>query len=156
MNSKCYLKNRRQIQPYIKFVWLFLKTLSMLEPFPNDTVFRGVKSGVASNYPKGREFTWHGFCSLTRSAEVLERVQFCGSSGVRTIFWVKLTQGQARDIKPYSMYPDEDEVLLPPGCSFEVKGKLDAGNGLTIIQVEELPSRSWILDLSRPTVKERS
>ena len=41
----------------------------------------------------------------------------------------------------------EDEVLLPPGCRFEVMGVLPQGPDLTIIQLKELPSREWIIDL---------
>ena len=39
-------------------------------------------------------------------------------------------------------------MLLPPGCRFRVEGLMDAGNDLTIIQLLELPSKEWIVDLS--------
>ena len=51
----------------------------------------------------------------------------------------------------------EDEVLLPPGCRFEVDSVLPQGD-LTIIVLIELPSKEWIIDISknyvscRPTV----
>jgi hypothetical protein len=38
-------------------------------------------------------------------------------------------------------------VLIPPGCRFRVKSVLDQGD-LTIIQLLELPSKEWIMDLS--------
>ena len=38
-------------------------------------------------------------------------------------------------------------MLLPPGCRFRVVSVLPQGE-LTIIQVEELPSSAWILDLN--------
>ena len=41
----------------------------------------------------------------------------------------------------------EDEVLLPPGCRFRVEGVLPQGD-LTIIQLLELPSKEWIMDLN--------
>jgi len=41
------------------------------------------------------------------------------------------------NIKRYSAIQAEDEVLLMPGCIFTVSSKLDAGNGLTIIQLSE-------------------
>ena len=93
-----------------------------------------------------REFTWHGFCSTTKTIEVLSNPLFCGETGSRTIFVIQLTQGQAREITRYSLVPCEGEVLLPPGCRFVVRSVLPQGE-LTIIQIEELPSDEWILDL---------
>ena len=84
----------------------------------------------------------------TKSIDVLNNSMFCGDSGKRTIFQIALTQGQARDITRYSLISAEDEVLLPPGCRFRVEGLMDAGSGLTIIQLLELPSEEWIVDLS--------
>eukprot|EP01045_Picozoa_sp_COSAG04_P035054 COSAG04_NODE_7932_length_1045_cov_0.902748_1_plen_86_part_10 len=76
----------------------------------------------------------------TKSIDVLNNSMFCGDSGKRTIFQIALTQGQARDITRYSLISAEDEVLLPPGCRFRVEGRLDAGSGVTISQLLELPS----------------
>ena len=39
-------------------------------------------------------------------------------------------------------------MLLPPGCRFRVEGAMDAGNNLTIIQLLELPSKEWIVNLN--------
>eukprot|EP01045_Picozoa_sp_COSAG04_P031058 COSAG04_NODE_5609_length_1553_cov_1.522696_1_plen_436_part_01 len=41
----------------------------------------------------------------------------------------------------------EDEVLLPPGCRFKVESVLPQGD-LTLIQLTELPSKEWIVDIS--------
>ena len=62
----------------------------------------------------------HGFSSTTKTVDVLSNPQFCGESGLRTIFVILLTQGQARDITMYSLVPSEGEVLLPPGSRFRV------------------------------------
>ena len=59
---------------------------------------------MQKDYQKGREFTWHGFCSTTKSIEVLNNSMFCGSSGKRTIFQISLTQGQVCD-SPISELP---------------------------------------------------
>ena len=148
MNDKCYDIDRSKIKPYGQFIVATVKHMAAIEPYPNDTVFRGVKADLRSDYPKGRKVTWHGFCSTTKSAEVLSREEFCGQSGKRTIFAIKLTQGQAREITRYSLVASEDEVLLPPGCRFEVESVLPQGD-LTIIQMRELPSREWIVDLRK-------
>jgi len=46
---------------------------------------------------------------------------------------------KGKDISKYSHYKKEGEVLLLPGSYFEVKGIMTAGNGLIIIQLDELP-----------------
>ena len=148
MNDKCYDLDRSKIKPYGQFIVATVKHMAAIEPYPNDTVFRGVKADLRSDYPKGRKVTWHGFCSTTKSAEVLSNPMFCGQSGKRTIFAIKLTQGQAREITRYSLVASEDEVLLPPGCRFEVESVLPQGD-LTLIQMRELPSREWIVDLRK-------
>eukprot|EP01046_Picozoa_sp_COSAG06_P030003 COSAG06_NODE_2825_length_6217_cov_39.483164_5_plen_311_part_00 len=148
MNAKCNDVDRGKIMPYGQFIVATVKHMAAIEPYPNDTVFRGVVADLRSDYPKGRKVTWHGFCSTTKSAEVLSREEFCGQSGKRTIFAIKLTQGQAREITRYSLVASEDEVLLPPGCRFEVESVLPQGD-LTIIQMRELPSREWIVDLRK-------
>ena len=37
-------------------------------------------------------------------------------------------------------------MLLPPNSRFKVLGQLDAGNGLVIIQMKELPPKDPIID----------
>ena len=89
--------------------------------------------------PRCHQLLSHHMFTNTRCAAT-------GQTGVRTFFIIKLTQNQAREITRYSLLPGEDEVLLPPGCQFRVTSVLPQGD-LTIIQVEELPSTAWILDL---------
>ena len=94
MNNKCYLKDRTNIDPYGKSAVSTLHHMKKTKPFPNGTVTRGVKADLRDDYKKGREFTWHGFCSTTKSISVLNNSMFCGHSGKRTIFQIALTQGQ--------------------------------------------------------------
>eukprot|EP01043_Picozoa_sp_COSAG02_P055666 COSAG02_NODE_6493_length_3538_cov_2.563536_2_plen_478_part_01 len=147
MNDKCYDSDRSKITPYGPFMVAMVRYMAQLEPYQNDTVFRGVKADLRSDYPKGRKVTWHGFASTTKSMEVLSNEAFCGTGGKRTIFAIKLTQGQAREITRYSLVPSEDEVLLPPGCRFVVESVLPQGD-LSLIQLRELPSKEWIVDLN--------
>jgi hypothetical protein len=71
--------------------------------------------------------------------------QFLGKTGTRTLFSIELTTGRARSITKFSLVPSEAEVLLPPNSRFVVLGQLDAGNGLIIITLRELPSRDPIV-----------
>ena len=36
---------------------------------------------AGADYVEGRKFTWHGFCSTTKSIKVLENPLFCGKTG---------------------------------------------------------------------------
>ena len=64
LNDKCYLKDRTNIDPYGMYVVGTLQHMKQTKPFPNGTVNRGVKADLKEDYQKGREFTWHGFCSV--------------------------------------------------------------------------------------------
>jgi hypothetical protein len=150
MNSKCYDTDRSKIKPYGPYMVNLLKTIKLIEAYMGGNVYRGVRADLTKDYAKGREVTWHGFVSTTKSMGVLENPMFCGQHGNRTIFTIVLTQGQARDITRYSMIEAEDEVLLPPGCKFKVESVMNAGNGLTLIQLKELPSKAWIMDIRPP------
>lgn len=151
LTQKCYNQDRRTIEPYAKFIWLLLKAMQSIEPFEEKIVFRGVKGAISEGYVEGREFTWHSPSSCTKSIKVLEDPLLCGRTGPRTIFTIQLSQGQAREIARYSMLPHEQEVLLPPGCRFKVVGVLSHQGDLTIVQLQEIPSRELILDLAATT-----
>lgn len=146
MNNKCYERDRTLIAPYKGFILLLLAALRELPPYSRNQIYRGVKMDLRAKYPKGRRFTWHGFISCTKSINVLSTAQFCGDSGPRTIFSIELSQGQARDISPYSVLSKEDEILLPPGSTFQVTGVLPQGD-LTIVSLLEVESKDWIRDL---------
>ena len=64
MNTKCYDKDRKKILPYGLFIVGTVKHMKTIEAYPNISVFRGVKADLKADYPEGREFTWHGFCSV--------------------------------------------------------------------------------------------
>ena len=74
--------------------------MGKIEVYVGVSVFRGVKADLRAHYPEGREVTWYGFCSTTKSMQVLSNPMFCGDSGKRTIFAIQLTQGQVRTIPP--------------------------------------------------------
>lgn len=148
LNSRCYQPDRKKFAPFAPYTVGFIRHMGDIEPYPNGIVMRGVKKDLRQDYPKGREVVWHGFCSTTKTIDVLSNPMFCGDRGKRTIFQIQLTQGQAREITRYSLVEAEDEVLLPPGCKFKVESILPQGD-LTIIQLVEIHSNAWILDLSK-------
>jgi hypothetical protein len=138
--------DRSKCKPFVPFIWFLLHAMAKCDRYDGTNVFRGVKADLSAEYPKDREFTWFQFSSCTCDIQVEQSEQFCGSSGTRTLFSIELTTGRARSITKFSLVPKEAEVLLPPNSRFRVLGQLDAGNGLVIIQLKELPPKDPIVD----------
>jgi hypothetical protein len=149
-NAALRSANRSKCTPFVRFIWFLMHALSKCDPYDGTNVFRGVKADLSADYPKDREVTWFQFSSCTCDIQVEQSEQFCGSSGNRTLFSIELTTGRARIITKYSLVPSEAEVLLPPNSCFKVLGQLDAGNGLVIIQLKELPPNDPIIEFSSP------
>jgi hypothetical protein len=142
--------DRSKCKPFIKFIWFLMHAMAKCDRYEGTQVFRGVKADLSAEYPKDREVTWFQFSSCTCDIEVEQSEQFCGIKGTRTLFSIELTTGRARVITKFSLVPSEAEVLLPPNSRFKVLGQLNAGNGLVIVQLKELPSRDPILDFDMP------
>jgi len=135
LNQRLRNIDRKQLIPFFPYLRLLLSGLIKL-PSYSGKIWRGVKIDLISKYPKGKKFFLWSFSSCTVSIEVLESDQFCGKNGVRTIFCITTERG--RNIKDFSNFSDEGEVILMPGY-FVVKCIMSSGNGLSIIDIEELP-----------------
>jgi hypothetical protein len=100
-----------------------------------------VKLTIHHKYNKGDEPVWWAFSSATATLSVLQNEQFLGTAGDRTIFQLQNVR-RAVDIAKYSAIKAEDERLILCGTPFVVKSKMNMGNGLWMVQMEE--------DLSAP------
>lgn len=80
---------------------------------------------------------------------------FLGKSGNRTLVQVKLTEPIARDIKDFSLFPSEAEILLPPNVCLKKIGAFPAGHGLEIIQLEQTTTVDPLMEFSNflPPIK---
>ncbi len=137
LNSTLQAANRDLLKPWFLYLRLIMTALDRLPSDPHLLiVHRGVKLDLSAQYPKGSMITWWGFSSCTTSLEVLDDDRFLGRSGTRTLFNIECQS--AKSIKSFSFYPEEEEVLLPPGRQFQVMSCLDPGNGLHIIQMKEI------------------
>ncbi|CAF1540590.1 unnamed protein product [Adineta steineri] len=134
LNAALRSEQRQKLIPWFLYLRLVLTALARL-PSKRCTVNRGVREDLRSQYPKGKTIIWWGFSSCTSSIEVLECENFFGKTGTRTLFQIECNTG--KDIKNHSFIQNEDEILLLPARQFSVKGCLDSGNGLHIIQLEE-------------------
>ena len=91
---------------------------------------------LSQKFETGKPVVWWPVTSTASHVSVLENPQFMGKSGSRCMFNINCSS--ARDIQRYSaMGSKEREYVLIPGSSFLVEDILDAGSGLTIVQMAE-------------------
>jgi hypothetical protein len=138
-------RDRTKLLPYFPYLKILLTALHKLPPCTDVTVNRGVKlhplpdgsapPPLADRYNKGDEPIWWGFGSATSSIDALQDEQFLGMKGSRTIFQLKVRR--AVKIKKYSAIQAEDETLILCGTPFIVNGKVNMGNDLWMVQMEE-------------------
>jgi hypothetical protein len=148
MNAALRSLDRSTVRPWRDYIWLLLKALQKLPPAPCDSVYRGMGVAVerlGRHYSKGCEFQWASFSSTTSHIDVLEA--FVGPSGPRSLFHLKLTAPLARDIREFSLFPKENELLLPPNVLFVVDALLNLGNELCILQCTQVDSVDALLQL---------
>jgi hypothetical protein len=151
-NSALREADRAKCKPFVLFIWHLMHAMAKCDRYEGSQVWRGVKADLSAQYPKDREVTWFQFSSCTCDIQVEQSEQFCGSSGTRTLFSIELTSGRARVITKFSLVPSEAEVLLPPNSRFLVISQMNAGNGLVIIHLKELPPIDPILNFDSMTI----
>ena len=63
---------------------------------------------------------------------------------------IKLVEPVARDLRAFSMFPQENELLLPPNFCFEIESIFPAGNGFTLVQCKQTETLDVLLDFGAP------
>lgn len=163
LNGSLREKDREKVKPWRDYIWLLMHALRKLPTLPARTVFRGAKLtptqlnmdlDSASLPEVGFEFTWGGFSSTALTQGVMST--FVGTDGPRTMLTIELTEKVARKISDFSLFPNEDEVLLPPNVCLEVVSRFDAGHGLTMVQCKQTETIDPILDLSNSPILDLS
>jgi hypothetical protein len=135
LNKTLRSAKRRDLVPWFPYLKLLLTALWKLPSFEG-VIWRGVKGiDLSEQYEAEECYTWWNLSSCTQAVDVMEKEQFMGTEGVRTLFSIQCFNG--KEIKQHSYVPAENEILLPPATYFKVLGKVDAGAGLRIIHVRE-------------------
>ena len=150
MNEALRAKDRSVVRIWRDYIWLLLHALKELPPSPLRQVVRGCKrpmSFFGLQVTPGKEITWSSFSSTAHTVDVMHT--FLGETGTRVLFMIELVEPfVARDVQEFSLFPGENELLLPPNVSFEVKSKVAMGGDLHIIQYKQIESLDSILDLT--------
>ncbi|CAF1527295.1 unnamed protein product, partial [Adineta steineri] len=93
LNSLLRLPDRNELEPVLPYFKLLIGALEKLPAF-NGLIYRGVNGNISSNFVKGKKLTWWGFSSCTQSLEVLQKEEFLGKSGQRTLFYIECVNGK--------------------------------------------------------------
>lgn len=108
-----------------------MKALDKLPPH-NGLVVRGTNlpADVLARYQSGGIITEEVFISTTTNPAVAASPVFAGNVEFRIL------SISGRDVSSVSMYPEEQEILFPPGTQFYIASKtLDPETGRTIIEM---------------------
>ena len=103
-------------------------------------LYRGVRGEVSldkDHYHRGSVVTWPALSSTSPGMEATKTFLAKGSkSGEATGTLFIIDKGWGYDIQPYSLFPDEEEILLEPERQFRVVSVIKSV--LTIINLEML------------------
>ena len=110
--------------------------------------WRGVSLDVGKNYSRNQLITWWEISSCTSSVNVIK--SFLGKGQNSTLFLIQAIN--ERNIRDYSEFQNEDEIILPLGTQFRVRAdSLEQSNGSYIVDLIEInqdfSGRMFILDL---------
>lgn len=145
LNASLRAADRSGVKPFYAMLRLMVEAMTALPRFVG-TLYRGVKDDVTQKYPTGKHIVWWAFSSCTTNLDVLQNDMFLGKIGNRTLFVIEGAVGF--DIRAFSFFQNESEVLLPAGSEVIVKSHLDAGNGLKIITLQMIQTTHCVIDLN--------
>ncbi|CAF0958663.1 unnamed protein product [Rotaria sordida] len=137
LNQTLRNENRQKLKPWFLYLRLILTALAQL-PSSVRNVYRGVKRDMRKEYPEGKTFVWWGFSSCTSKINVLQNEQFLGTTGPRTFFTIECNSG--KDIRKYSCFKAEGEILLPAARQFKVEACLSQAKVPEAAAVAKVPA----------------
>ncbi|CAF3925832.1 unnamed protein product [Rotaria magnacalcarata] len=139
LNNILQTRNLTLLKPWLYYIKLLMTALSKLTTnFSHITVYHAVKLNLITQYPEGRVLIWWNFASCTSSLNILNDGNVFGQNGERTLFIIDSKSGKS--IRQHSFYPNEEDIILPAACQFQVTDSFDAGHGLHLIHLKEIRS----------------
>ena len=143
LNQTLNTADRKTLEPYYKYLKLFLTAIVKLPCIRTQTVWRGVTKDLSGDFPPGTPVTWWAFSSCTLTMTVLNNSIYLGKTGPRTLFSIETING--RTIRAHSHFVVEDEILLLPGTQMIVKSRLNPAPDLHIIHLKQLVPQQTLL-----------
>ena len=130
LNKNLRSEQRKHLKAWFSYLKLLFTALYKL-PSVKKRLWRGIRGNVSDQYQK--DYIWWGFSSCTTTVQAMET--FIGVEGERTLFMIECING--KDIKAYSSYQNENEVLLMPGTYLKVIEKTRPTKNLHIVHLQE-------------------
>eukprot|EP00438_Fugacium_kawagutii_P011578 Skav212066 [mRNA] locus=scaffold2639:76303:86913:- [translate_table: standard] len=155
LNEALRAQKREKVKPWRDVILLLLTAMKKLPPVQDRVVHRAVKVhardlgtlATCKQATADEEFMWAGFSSTTTHVGSMQ--DFLGTTGGRTNWVLHLSPNfHAVKIQDFSLFPTENEILLPPNMEFRVKSVLDCGNDLTMVQCDQLEETDPLMDFS--------
>ena len=117
-------RNFAEMQRASGMLYLVMSALWKLPRVTGRTLYRGVRGEVSldkDHYRKGNVVTWPALSSTSPAMEATKTFLAKGSkNGEATGTLFIIDKGWGYDIQPYSLFPDEEEILLKPEKQFRV------------------------------------
>ncbi|CAF2141108.1 unnamed protein product, partial [Rotaria magnacalcarata] len=135
LNQTLRSEHRNNVKPWFSYLKLVLTALRKLPSFEG-VVWRGVRADLSQHHKQGEPGVWWGFTTATMNANVLGDEMFLGKTGKRTLFSIQCKDGKR--IGSHSSYPQEEEILLLPGFSYQVVSVLQTAPDMHMISLKEI------------------
>ena len=141
-------RNRNLVRPWARYIAAMLEAMRRCRPHAG-VLYRGMKAKwdakMQKRFAVGKKVFFWSFSSTTASMGVLLNPQFLGTTGERVLFIIESSYAGV-SLKGFSIIPNEEEVLLPPCCCFEVQSEpFQNADGLVIVTLKQVPSALELL-----------
>ena len=140
--SKCLIeRNFNSLQSASGLLYIVMTALRKLPRVTGTTLYRGLRCEVSTDndhYHKGNIITWPALSSTSPDMKATKAFLAKGSkTGKATGTLFIIENGWGYDIQPYSLFPEEAEVLLEPERQFKV-ASVAQEEGLVVITLKML------------------
>ncbi|CAF1203604.1 unnamed protein product [Adineta ricciae] len=147
LNTNLRLENRNVMKPWFPYLKLLFTALARLPKQADIVVYRAIRyqqEHEYDQYKQGAELLWWGFSSCSAERSISEQEQFLGSDGFRILFVINCIDGV--DIKAYSTYQTENEILLLPATKVRVLQVDNVERNFRIVYLRQLPTPTGLLE----------
>ena len=137
--------------PFLLYTKMLLLSLGQLPPMPACTVYRGLSNlpehvwDKFRDYGVGQTFVFNNFNSSTLSKASGEEFLRKGNSADDRQVFLTIKCALGFSVAAFSVFPAEQEVLLPPGSVFVVAKTRCSGTRLDL-EVEQLPADTKVVN----------
>ncbi|CAF0766295.1 unnamed protein product [Adineta steineri] len=134
LNEKLRAENIDELKPWFGFLKLFITGLGKISS-RTITVWRGVVNDISNDFFQDAVQTWWTVNSCSEDPRVIQ-AYINMNDGTGTVFAIETLHG--KDVREYSAFPEEKEVILMPGTRLYFKSEpLKIKDGLYIACFKE-------------------